>query len=251
MSTTETFDKWYSQIRGLVTGGDLGQKGEKVESCVRQLKQEGHDEQSAFAICEASMKAELTEEGRAEALEIAEDVKGEEESIGDAFERVVHAAGLYADEEREEEEEEEEEDEKEEQDEADQKGEFEGYHLGTDGDPGEGDDVHAFFDALVDAGADVWQVRNGELFVWPDDDFPIHDPAINVIGIPGDEFDELLEAHEVEFMSVTEGVVSKADQGPETRRVWLDHGAETAPDDVDVKQAEEGLYYEVDVSDPR
>ena len=84
------------------------------------------------------------------------------------------------------------------------KGEYDVSHLGTDGDPSsDADDLYEFLDELVDAGADVWQVRNGELRVWPGDkeDWAVHDPRYNVTGIPDEEVIEILESYEdVNFM---------------------------------------------------
>lgn len=72
----------------------------------------------------------------------------------------------------------------------------------TDGDPGEFEDFQKFLDGLVEAGADVWQIRNGELRVWPDDwsDFALHDPVINVMGISDQEALEIYEEHDVQFL---------------------------------------------------
>lgn len=84
------------------------------------------------------------------------------------------------------------------------KGEYDVSHLGTDGDPSQdADDLYDFLDELADAGADVWQVRNGELRVWPEDksNWAVHDPHYNVTGIPDEEVIEILESYEeVNFM---------------------------------------------------
>lgn len=77
------------------------------------------------------------------------------------------------------------------------------WTLGTDGVAGDEDDVHAFLDDLVDAGADVWQLRNDELYTWPEDDgFPTADPYIHVAGIEEEELRDLIEEHDVGFMRI-------------------------------------------------
>jgi len=252
MSTTdnERFDKWYSKLKGLVTGGEIDSKGEDVDSCVRQLKADGHDEESAFRICNASIKGDLTDEERESALEIAEDVKSEEEPIGAAFERVVEAAGMYDDGE-------DEEDEKAEEDAAD---DVDQKAVGDDewsataltfrvlADPE--DDTDYNDDVL---GVGVSFPEAGVYVDWHREAFPdqLEEPHVSEYGTIEDL--EQATGNVIEMDEEQKGGEGEVEQKaePETRRVYLDHGVGTAPDDVTVKaDPEEGLYYEAEVGSP-
>lgn len=94
MSTTDTFDLLYSKMKqtfAAAIGAD--QKGEDLESCVEQVMAEGHDEQSAYAICNASMKAGLTDEEKGAALTRAKEIADGEDELGAVFSGVLQKAG--------------------------------------------------------------------------------------------------------------------------------------------------------------
>lgn len=91
-----------------------------------------------------------------------------------------------------------------EEDGVQEKGEFETSVLGTDGVPGDRQSFESFLDALVDAGADVFTIRNGELQVWPDDSIDDADPRIQVVGIPDSEVLNILDRFNLEFMKTPE-----------------------------------------------
>lgn len=88
------------------------------------------------------------------------------------------------------------------------KGEYDVSQFGTDGDPtDDADELWAFFDALDEAGADVWTVRNGQLFTWPEnspendnDPMPIHDGRWDVTGITDEEWHEIYDKYDVHFL---------------------------------------------------
>lgn len=310
MSSTDDptrFDKWYSRMKGLVMTGEEPeeQKGEDLESCVRQLKQDGHAEERAYAICNASVKADLTEAGREEALEIAKSVTGDDDELGDVFGRVVEAAGLDVDA-------------KEEETVEELVREFLEDWEGTDGsEPNISDlqewvgatdrteleaavDLAGLIDAYQEANPDVdlGEATVGELIEWtetqgadqkaefgadvyrvladPDDDteyngdllgiavdFPESDvyvdwrreafpdqldhPHVSIYGSVEDleqATGNVLEAAET-VEAAKADVDAKAE--PETRRVYLDHGVSTAPDDAVVRSDQKGLYYEAPV----
>lgn len=85
-----------------------------------------------------------------------------------------------------------------------EKAEFEPSVLGTDGVPGDRQSFESFLDALVDAGADVFTVRNSELQVWPEDNIDDADPHLQVVGIPDSEVLEILERFNLDFMNTPE-----------------------------------------------
>lgn len=178
---------------------------QKVDRCVEKVldKNPELDEENAFAICNASIKGEYKADGYAvqdlsnlgvkaeEFNEICTETKWEPITEGSW----VHHDGemlLY---------------DKQWIEGFVPKGEFEGYTIGTEGDPGEEESFTAFMDAIADIG-DAWQVRNGELYTWPEDsdDFPRHDPVIKIIGVPQEEFDSILDRFNVEFMNISEGL---------------------------------------------
>ncbi|UTF55996.1 hypothetical protein [Natronosalvus rutilus] len=95
MSEETVADAWYSFMKEKWSKlrGDPDQKGEAYDQCVRQVMEDGHGEQSAHAICTASVKAELDESERDQAIEIAKSLAGEDEPVGDSFASLLEFAG--------------------------------------------------------------------------------------------------------------------------------------------------------------
>lgn len=91
MSATGTFEEWYERLKATITDDvDPGddpedRKGDKVDRCVEEVMADGHDESTAFAICNASIKADLEPETRSDLLEMATAVKADDQSITGAF----------------------------------------------------------------------------------------------------------------------------------------------------------------------
>lgn len=173
----------------------------EVEECVRSVLEDNpsYTESRAWAICNAQMKGEtdslevheMSEIGlEDEHLEAVDGWEQKEDGIWSNNEEgiIVYKQDIWEN--------------------AGMKGMYEGYTLGTDGDPGDEEAVNSFLDALESEGADIWQVRNGELFTWPEDSesFPIHDPSIKVVGIDEETLQNVLDRFNVDFMSMSEGV---------------------------------------------
>lgn len=87
MSLNTRFEEWYSGLKARFGdySGDVDAKGEELEECVDAVMADGHDEQSAYAICQASQKAGLSA-GDAQGLaETAAAVKQDDQRLTAAF----------------------------------------------------------------------------------------------------------------------------------------------------------------------
>jgi len=202
MSTTEKFNEWYERLKSLVSGEDGAapgeRKGAELDSCVRQVKNQGHDEESAYAICNASLKAGLEKDERYELLDTAKSITDYPGEVPGAFEKLIDYAGLEV---------------KSEEDlelpkvcrkcenRTRIKGNFMCPECHPDVDPKE-DDYELVGSPVEDSGSD------------------------------GEEAEK----------------ADEEETGPtETRKVYLDHGVSTAPDDATVRVDDKGLYYEEEV----
>jgi len=98
MSTTEKFNEWYERLKSLVSGSNGAvpgePKGAELDSCVRQVKNQGHDEQSAYAICNASLKAGLEKDERDELLDTAREMSKYDPQVPLTFGNLVEYAGV-------------------------------------------------------------------------------------------------------------------------------------------------------------
>lgn len=99
MSTTDKFNEWYERLKSMVAGSDGPapgeRKGEELDRCVRQVKNQGHDEDSAYAICNASLKAGVTDKSeRYELLDTAKAITDYPGEVPGAFEKLIDYAGL-------------------------------------------------------------------------------------------------------------------------------------------------------------
>lgn len=98
MSTTEKFNEWYERLKAMVTGEDGPapgeRKGEELDRCVRQVKNQGHDEDSAYAICNESLKAGLEKEQRYDLLETAKSITEYPGEVPGAYRKLIEYAGV-------------------------------------------------------------------------------------------------------------------------------------------------------------
>lgn len=95
MSTTDTFEGWYDRIKSMVTGAVPGQqKGERLDSCVRQVMAQGHDRESAYAICNDTLKADLEKSERDELLDTAREMSKYDPQVPLTFGNLVDYAGV-------------------------------------------------------------------------------------------------------------------------------------------------------------
>lgn len=96
MSTTDTFNDWYERMKSLITGeaSPGEQVGEKLDRQARQVMARGHDRESAYAIANSTLKADLEDSQRDELLETAKEVSEYDAQVPMTFDHLVGYAGV-------------------------------------------------------------------------------------------------------------------------------------------------------------
>ena len=96
MTVNETFSDWYDRMKSAIseTIGPGQQKGEQLDSCVRQVMAQGHDRESAYAICNDTLKADLEKSERDELLDTAREMSKYDPQIPLTFGNLVEYAGV-------------------------------------------------------------------------------------------------------------------------------------------------------------
>lgn len=96
MTVSETFSDWYDRMKSAIseTIGPGQQKGEELDSCVRQVMAQGHDRESAYAICNDTLKADLEKSERDELLDTAREISKYDPQVPLTFGNLVEYAGV-------------------------------------------------------------------------------------------------------------------------------------------------------------
>lgn len=96
MTVGETFSDWYDRMKSAIseTIGPGQQKGEELDSCVRQVMAQGHDRESAYAICNDTLKADLEKSERDELLDTAREMSKYDPQVPLTYGNLVEYAGV-------------------------------------------------------------------------------------------------------------------------------------------------------------
>jgi hypothetical protein len=96
MTVSETFSDWYDRMKSAIseTIGPGQQKGEELDSCVRQVMAQGHDRESAYAICNDTLKADLEKSERDELLDTAREMSKYDPQVPITYGNLVEYAGV-------------------------------------------------------------------------------------------------------------------------------------------------------------
>jgi predicted RNA-binding Zn-ribbon protein involved in translation (DUF1610 family) len=198
MTVSETFADWYDRMKSMVTEAAPGErKGAELDSCVRQVMAQGHDRESAYAICNESLKCGLEKEERYELLDTATAISDYEQQVPQTYEQLLDYAGL----------------------EAKSEAELELPKVCRKCDN---------------------RTRIKGNFMCPECHPDVEPEADDV---------ELVASPVQEGGVEGGGAEKSGDESPgETRKVYLDHGVGSAPEDAVVRSDEKGLYYEEPVN---
>lgn len=97
MTVSNAFEDWYDRMKSMVSEALPGQqKGEELDSCVRQVMAQGHDREAAHAICNESLKCSLEKSERDELVETANEVSKYDAQVPRTFSHLIDYAGVDA-----------------------------------------------------------------------------------------------------------------------------------------------------------